>query len=435
MTEMKNRKRALLGSVLALLLCIALFTGTTFAWFTDTVSSTGNQVSTGTLKVDLLYKGASLKDTDTAIFVSPEHGWEPGFVQFEEVTVVNKGSLHFQYFLSIAPQGTLTNLAEVVEVYVADITAGNTFDMTDREATLAAMTPAGTVADLMNTDGGVLAKGTSTVAKDATVATYAIALKLMESAGNEYQGMNLCDGGFNVTLHAVQLASESDDFGNDYDSEVDLPVANVADMLDKLAAGKNVELGAYVNISSAADRPVLDGGVFDGAGNTLAYTGDKLTSPSMSAPVLTVKSGTVKNLTIDASENGRALYINNTLNGDLNVENCVLDGAYSFNYNSSVVTNYKINFTNTVFKSWTSYANSVDSVNFTGCTFEGNLRPYATSVLTNCEFVGEGELDLSCLVAGETVTLIDCNLAASAITLPANCTLTENGTTITITAA
>lgn len=432
MTEMKNRKRALLGSVLALLLCIALFTGTTFAWFTDTVSSTGNQVSTGTLKVDLLYKGASLKDTDTAIFVSPEHGWEPGFVQFEEVTVVNKGSLHFQYFLSIAPQGTLTNLAEVVEVYVADITAGNTFDMTDREATLAAMTPAGTVADLMNTDGGVLAKGTSTVAKDATVATYAIALKLMESADNKYQGMNLCDGGFNVTLHAVQLASESDDFGNDYDKTI---VTNVADMLGNLEAGKDVLLGASVNISSAADRPVLDGGVFDGAGNTLAYTGDKLTSPNMSAPVLTVKSGTVKNLTINASENGRALYINNTLNGDLNVENCVLDGAYSFNYNSSVVTNYKINFTNTVFKSWTSYANSVDSVNFTGCTFEGNLRPYATSVLTNCEFVGEGELDLSCLVAGETITLIDCNLAASAITLPANCTLTENGTTITITAA
>lgn len=37
MTNTKNTKRALLSSVLALLLCFTMLLGTTFAWFTDSV--------------------------------------------------------------------------------------------------------------------------------------------------------------------------------------------------------------------------------------------------------------------------------------------------------------------------------------------------------------------------------------------------------------
>ncbi|MBR6546106.1 MAG: SipW-dependent-type signal peptide-containing protein, partial [Clostridia bacterium] len=49
----KTTKRALLSSVLALALCFTMLLGTTFAWFTDSVTSSGNKISSGTLKIDL----------------------------------------------------------------------------------------------------------------------------------------------------------------------------------------------------------------------------------------------------------------------------------------------------------------------------------------------------------------------------------------------
>ena len=39
MTNKKNTKKALLSSVLSLVLCMSMLVGTTFAWFTDSVTS------------------------------------------------------------------------------------------------------------------------------------------------------------------------------------------------------------------------------------------------------------------------------------------------------------------------------------------------------------------------------------------------------------
>ena len=52
----KNTKRALLTSVLSLTLCGSMLVGTTFAWFTDSVSSTNNVITAGNLDVELYYK-------------------------------------------------------------------------------------------------------------------------------------------------------------------------------------------------------------------------------------------------------------------------------------------------------------------------------------------------------------------------------------------
>ena len=53
MTSSKSTKRALLTSVLALLMCVTMLIGTTFAWFTDTASTAVNKIQAGNLKVDL----------------------------------------------------------------------------------------------------------------------------------------------------------------------------------------------------------------------------------------------------------------------------------------------------------------------------------------------------------------------------------------------
>ena len=52
----KNTKRALVSSALAMLVCVALLIGTTFAWFTDTASTAVNKIRSGTIDVVLEMK-------------------------------------------------------------------------------------------------------------------------------------------------------------------------------------------------------------------------------------------------------------------------------------------------------------------------------------------------------------------------------------------
>ena len=58
MTNRKSTKRALLGSVMAMVLCLAMLVGATFAWFTDTASTGVNKIQAGNLDVQLQYATA-----------------------------------------------------------------------------------------------------------------------------------------------------------------------------------------------------------------------------------------------------------------------------------------------------------------------------------------------------------------------------------------
>ena len=55
MTSSKSTKRALIFSTLAILMCVAMLIGTTFAWFTDTASTGVNKIQAGNLDVKLMY--------------------------------------------------------------------------------------------------------------------------------------------------------------------------------------------------------------------------------------------------------------------------------------------------------------------------------------------------------------------------------------------
>ena len=87
MKKKYSTKRAFVASLLTLCLTFSMLVGTTFAWFTDTVSSDNNIIQTGTLKVGLHWaKGtedptsASWADaTKTQIFKNDL--WEPGYAE------------------------------------------------------------------------------------------------------------------------------------------------------------------------------------------------------------------------------------------------------------------------------------------------------------------------------------------------------------------
>ncbi len=113
MTRSKNTKKALLASMLSLLLCVAMLIGSTFAWFTDSVTSGNNRIMAGNLDVELWHNSASVKtDTevngDTKLFLDADGSsikWEPGVIAYENFTVKNAGSLALKYSLSLNVSG------------------------------------------------------------------------------------------------------------------------------------------------------------------------------------------------------------------------------------------------------------------------------------------------------------------------------------------
>ena len=53
MTKKYSTKKALIASVLSLVLCFSMLVGTTFAWFTDSVTSANNIIMAGNLDIEI----------------------------------------------------------------------------------------------------------------------------------------------------------------------------------------------------------------------------------------------------------------------------------------------------------------------------------------------------------------------------------------------
>jgi predicted ribosomally synthesized peptide with SipW-like signal peptide len=119
---MNKTKKSLLMSAISLLLCISMLIGSTFAWFTDSVTSAGNKIQSGTLKVDLELldketgKWNSLKDTKAPIFNYDK--WEPGYVDTKVLKVENEGNLALKWVAKFYSEYQLSILADVIDVYV-----------------------------------------------------------------------------------------------------------------------------------------------------------------------------------------------------------------------------------------------------------------------------------------------------------------------------
>ncbi|MBO7148766.1 MAG: hypothetical protein J6V93_02810 [Clostridia bacterium] len=219
---MTNTKRSLLLSVVSMFLCVVMLASTTFAWFTDSVESTGNIIKTGTLEVTMEWANGKV-DPASAAWTDASTGaifnwdkWEPGYTEVRHIKIENEGSLALKYQLSIIPTGTVSELADVIDVYYVDPAV----QVADRAALngvakLATLTEA--IAGMGNTASGNLAAGENH--------TVTIALKMQESAGNEYQNKAI-GSDFKIRLLATQLTRESDSFDNQYDagSEFLLPV-------------------------------------------------------------------------------------------------------------------------------------------------------------------------------------------------------------------
>ena len=205
MTNRKSTKRALLGSVMAMVLCLAMLVGATFAWFTDTASTGVNKIQAGKLDVALEMKDAAGQwvsaEGKTLDFVKAAAGeqilWEPGCTYtLPELRVVNNGNLALKYKVIITGINGSAKLNKAIEWTIGDVAMG-------AEQHLAA--------------------GESNA--------FTIKGHMKESAGNEY--MNESIDGIAITVVATQDTVESDSFNKDYDAGAEYPVVAVANVNTK----------------------------------------------------------------------------------------------------------------------------------------------------------------------------------------------------------
>lgn len=98
MTKKNSAKRSLAVSILALVLCFTMLLGTTYAWFTDSVTSAGNIIKSGKLDATMHYSDKLLTANSTewqdaensAVFTYDN--WEPGYTDVKYIKVTNAGS-------------------------------------------------------------------------------------------------------------------------------------------------------------------------------------------------------------------------------------------------------------------------------------------------------------------------------------------------------
>ena len=103
----KATKQALLMSVLSLMLCVSMLVGTTFAWFTDSVTSDNNIIKSGNLDVELEYwNGEDWVDVTGRSDILTNTLWEPGVTEIAYLRIRNAGSLALKYQLGINIVGT-----------------------------------------------------------------------------------------------------------------------------------------------------------------------------------------------------------------------------------------------------------------------------------------------------------------------------------------
>ena len=327
MTNKTVTKRALTTSALAILTCIAMLIGSTFAWFTDTASTAVNKIVSGTLKVGLQYAidwdengnptawddaaGKTLNfrtaDGRTANIL-----WEPGCrYELPQLRVVNDGKLALKYTLVISGINGSAKLNEVIDWTV---------------------------------NGAPIAETEKHLGVGATSEALTIRGEMQTTADNGYQ--NLTIDGIGITVYATQDTVETDSFDHLYDEKAaylntdadgNILIGSAGELsyfaltMNRDAAqyaNKTVKLTKDIDLKNALFTPIkAEKIIFDGQGHTISNLTVKT---DLAAGLFAyATSSTIKNLTIDGADVTGVNHVA-ALAGDAlctTIENCTVKNA------------------------------------------------------------------------------------------------------------
>ena len=425
----KATKRALLTSVMALVMCVVMLVGTTFAWFTDTASTGVNKIQAGNLDIELQYATAWNDTTgeptawadaegQTLTFKTKDNRatdkilWEPGCrYELPELRIVNKGNLALKYKITV---NGVTGDAKLLKA----------IDFTAKMG--------GTEIALDSLNDAILPSGAApTLAGEAVGETAPITIKgvMKTTAGNEYQGLSI--DGIGITVVATQYTYEYDSKDNLYDKDADATIQVNKDNIQDYLDGKYGSIDGMTLVLAGGDYGRIEFGratAYEGS-NTKYYCGGNESNPAaIKQDIADHPNGgagkreyvrSMSNVTLKAAD-GATVAINGLVafGGQVNSTKWYSrdfvagrDMSATVNHNISYWIGQKwsnITFENLTFTDGVNieaYGNKdtlIDNVKFDNCKFnvddtnanaycirltvDGNTARANNLVVTNCEF-------------------------------------------------
>ena len=245
MNNRKQTKRALLTSVMALVMCVVMLVGTTFAWFTDTASTSVNKIEAGKLDVDMVdangdsLVGKTLSWQKADAGKSQEVLWEPGATyNLNAFRIVNKGNQALKYEITVNGVKGSSKLLEAI-----DFTAKANGNEVKLDSLKGAILP-GTAT---TATGDEMIGQTDLITISGTMKT---------GAGNEYQGLTI--DGVSITVVATQYTYEYDSNGKTYDETADATIQVNKDNIQDYLDGKYGSIDGMTLVLAAGDYGQLE---------------------------------------------------------------------------------------------------------------------------------------------------------------------------------
>ena len=393
MNTKKATKRALLTSVMALVMCVVMLVGTTFAWFTDTASTGVNKIQAGNLKVDIVDKEDNSLDGKTLSFTNKQGSsdilWEPGATfNLDSFKIVNKGNLAFKYKVVISGVDGNAKLLKAIDFSVK---------IGDAEKVA-----------LADWDGILLPEGkTATTDNEAVGATDLITISgtMKKEAGNEYQGLSI--DGIGITVYATQYTHENDSFNNQYDAgaEADefrqgVTIGGIAGVAESY--GTIQEAYEAVKNMLVANSGLSEEALSEGDFNAFFTDGGKITWTIYGNQKVTETRMFSFGRAANRFGEGRHITEINIVGGNSSaaLDLTAVNGTFALPYNWWNVedsANTTLKCKNITFNGIKSMPSAIyqctlhpTTYEFDGCTFNGNLYSYQNfdvdMTIKNCTF-------------------------------------------------
>lgn len=317
MAKNKTTKRALLMSLLSLLMCVSMLIGTTFAWFTDSVTSGNNVIKSGSLDIVLEYwDGDSWEDAEGEIipFVAADGRseilWEPGCTyKMAPFRVRNEGTVAAKILITLNGIKGDEKLMEAIELTT---TVNNIPDsvLTGSQGSILAPFNNATINPMFGTPDGTVIFDWSLMGKGIvspnsghtdTSPEFTLAGHMKEEAGNEYQDLSL--EGVSVTVLATQQVFEYDSFGREYDQGTDYNFAHVSNANELRQALQNKKANIILTDNITVDGEyAVDYNANISGGYTIGRATAGSAAQPYTGPIFTVKANntlTLENVTVD----------------------------------------------------------------------------------------------------------------------------------------
>ena len=455
----KTTRKALVLSLLALLLCCSMLVGTTFAWFTDSVTSGNNKIIAGNLDVELeYYNGSDWEKVEQNTNVFEQTLWEPGHTEVVYLKVSNLGSLALKYKLGIniaSETGSVNvnneafKLSDYIQVgIIKGLDETKLFG--SREAARAAQFEQ----DKLIKEGYVtesqLYPANNIPAAGGNTAEYvAMVVYMPETVGNEAnykKNETRPEILLGLDLQATQVNYEADSFDTTYDIDAEYEANNNSPSAPTFFVGSAADLAAAMTPTVSNDEAtiVLTQNIELAAGETWTPLN------------LNAYGGTVRNIVIDGQGHtikglnapliAQAHFGNTSIEiKDLTLSDCTIEGA---------------GFGGTGLGAFVGAADSCDHVTFTTChltdssvtctadvTGVGGIIGFSSSPLTmtNCSVTNttvNGPQDSVGALIGHTyqatitnAKVVDCTLSGDGANKTGYVVGTVNGNTTLTTSA